>query len=156
MIALEGRIDRLELHRAASGLIDRLSVIDYKASHGLERLARILRPGNFAASDLQMPVYLLGAVAQLREQLAPDATVQASYIALKHREKETAPLVVPLQLLGPANEAAAAARGVAGVADRVLELVGGALDGRFDVDPLECSDFCPYRPVCRFEKGSSR
>jgi ATP-dependent helicase/DNAse subunit B len=155
-VAIEGRIDRLELRRNPSGVIDRISVIDYKASPGLDRLAKILRPRNFAASDLQIPVYLLGAVAQLSEELAPDATVQASYIALKHREKETDPLVVPLELFGPVNEAGATSRDTAGVADRVLELVGGAMNGRFDVDPLECSQFCPYRQVCRFEKRSSQ
>jgi RecB family exonuclease len=147
-ITVQGRIDRLELYRDGSRLIERLSVIDYKASTGLKRLTKLLRPGTFATSDLQMPVYLLGAADHFRAEIAPDPIVQAAYIALKHRDKETKPLVVPLDLLDPA------ARRPGNVAARVRELVRDALDGRFDVDPLECSDFCPYRPVCRFAKGS--
>ncbi|HXR24086.1 MAG TPA: PD-(D/E)XK nuclease family protein [Candidatus Binataceae bacterium] len=149
-ITVQGRIDRLELYRGGSGLIERLSVIDYKASTGLKRLARMLRPDTFATSDLQMPVYLLGATDHFRVQLAPDAIVQAGYIALKHRDKETKPLVVPLELL------VSTARRRGNVATRVRELVSDALDGRFDVDPLECSEWCPYRPVCRFAKGSAQ
>jgi len=149
-ITVQGRIDRLELYRGGSGLIERLSVIDYKASTGLKRLARMLRPDTFATSDLQMPVYLLGATDHFRAQLAPDAIVQAGYIALKHRDKETKPLVVPLELL------VSTARRRGNVATRVRELVSDALDGRFDVDPLECSEWCPYRPVCRFAKGSAQ
>ncbi len=149
-ITVQGRIDRLELYRNGSRQIERLSVIDYKASTGLKRLTKLLRPGTFATSDLQMPVYLLGAVDHFRAEMAPNATAQAGYIALKHRDKETKPLPVPLDLLDPA------AQGPGNVAVRVRELVGDALDGRFDVDPLECSDFCPYRPVCRFAKGSAQ
>lgn len=155
-ITVQGWIDRLELHRGASGLIERLSVIDYKTSSGLKHLTEILRPDTFATSDLQLPAYLLAAVARRRAELAPDATVQASYIALKNRHKETTPLVVALDLLDPAARPPTPPDGRPGnVADRVRELVGDARGGRFDVDPLQCSDWCPYRPVCRFAKDSS-
>jgi ATP-dependent helicase/DNAse subunit B len=38
------------------------------------------------------------------------------------------------------------------VSRAIIELARSAIDGRFDVDPLECSDTCPFRPVCRYEK----
>jgi len=38
------------------------------------------------------------------------------------------------------------------VAERIIALVGEALDGRFDVDPRQCDDWCPYRTVCRYYK----
>jgi hypothetical protein len=149
-IVVRGRIDRLELHRGAAGLIERLSAKDYKSSRDLNHLAAILRPGTFATSDLQMPVYLLAAVERFRHELASGATVQASYLALRNREKETAPLEVPLPLLDPALG------GQPGnVAQRIRELVDEARSGHFDVDPLECADWCPYRPVCRFTKRAA-
>jgi ATP-dependent helicase/nuclease subunit B len=153
-IPLVGSIDRLELYREAHGdrerrdakAIARIRVVDYKTSRSLDRLAKLLTPGRFATTDLQMPVYLLGAITQLHDRLASGVAVEASYIALQRREKEAVPLGVPLELLD------SRAPGVATVAARVRELVSDAMDGRFDVDPLECSDWCPYRPVCRFEK----
>jgi hypothetical protein len=38
------------------------------------------------------------------------------------------------------------------VAERIIALVGEALVGRFDVDPRQCDDWCPYRTICRYYK----
>ena len=138
------------MHRGAAGLIERLSVKDYKSSRDLNHLAAILRPGTFATSDLQMPVYLLAAVERFRNELATGATVQASYLALRNRDKETAPLEVPLPLLDPSIGGRPG-----NIAERIRELVDEARRGHFDVDPLECADWCPYRPVCRFTKRAT-
>jgi superfamily I DNA/RNA helicase/RecB family exonuclease len=145
-IALVGQIDRLEIYRRA-GRIQRLKVIDYKASRRLSDYAERLKAPFFACEDLQMPVYALGAAEHLRNELSRRATIEVSYIALKSRDKETAPQAIPLALLaGSEND------GRRTVATRIRDLVASALAGRFDVDPLECSDYCPYRPVCRFRK----
>ncbi len=151
-IRLSGRIDRLEVHRDNAELIDRLTVIDYKFSRGLERFQATLKPGNFATTDMQMPVYLLTATELNRTQLAAKATLEAGYIALKHREKATDPLKIPLD----SKTTSAESQDLARLADRVRELVGDALSGRFDIDPLKCDEWCPYRPVCRFKKGGAQ
>jgi len=146
-IALVGQIDRLEIYRDA-GHIQRLKLVDYKTSRRLSDYAELLKPGYFACEDLQMPVYALGAAENFRAELSPQATVDVSYIALKHRDKETEPQAIPLALLGAAPETA----GHKTVAARILSLVASAVAGRFDVDPLACSDYCPYRRVCRYRK----
>ncbi|HLW70145.1 MAG TPA: PD-(D/E)XK nuclease family protein [Candidatus Binataceae bacterium] len=147
-IMIEGWIDRLERYLdPGTETIARMRVVDYKTSRNLKSLAELLKPAGFAMTDMQMPVYLLGAATQWRERLAPDATLEASYIALQNRTKESAPLQVPRELLADAPDGLVAAR--------VRELIADAVAGRFDVDPLECSEWCPYRPVCRFQKPAA-
>jgi ATP-dependent helicase/nuclease subunit B len=145
-IALIGQIDRLEIYRDA-GRIRRLKLVDYKSSRRLSDYAEVLRPSYFACEDLQMPVYALGAAEHFRAELSPEATVEVSYIALKNRDKETSK-VIPLELLDGSPGSSAQKT----VGARSLELVGSAVRGRFDVDPLQCSDYCPYRRVCRYRK----
>src|SRR5216683_1355272 len=128
-IMLVGKIDRLEIYRDA-GRIRRLKLIDYKTSRRLSEYAELLKPARFACEDMQMPVYALGAAESFRPELASDATVEASYIALKNRDKESEPQPIPLALLGGPLESA----GQKTVAARVLNLVAGAVAGRFEVD----------------------
>jgi ATP-dependent helicase/nuclease subunit B len=146
-IALVGQIDRLEIYRDA-GRIRRLRLIDYKTSRRMSRYAELLKSDHFACEDLQMPVYALGAAENFRAELSPEARVDASYIVLKNRDKETEPQSIPLALLGAPPEAAPQKT----VAARILNLVAGAIAGRFEVDPLKCSEYCPYRRVCRYRK----
>ena len=146
-IALVGQIDRLEIYRDA-GRIRRLRLIDYKTSRRISKYAELLKPDHFACEDLQMPVYALGAAENFRAELSPEASVDASYIVLKNRDKETEPQPIPLALLGAPPEAALQKT----VAARILNLVAGAVGGRFEVDPLKCSEYCPYRRVCRYRK----
>ena len=147
-IMIEGWIDRLERYmQPGTETIARMRVVDYKTSRNLKALAERLKPAEFAVADMQMPVYLLGAASQWRKQLAADATLEASYIALQNRTKESAPLEVPRELLDGGTDALVAAR--------VRELVADAITGRFDVDPLKCSEWCPYRPVCRLQKPAA-
>ncbi len=148
-ITIGGQIDRLEIYRE-SGRITRLKLIDYKASRRLSDYAELLKPKSFACEDLQMPVYAAGAMEHFREEMAPQPVVQVGYIALKNRDKETASQTIPPALLGNVTETA----GRKTVATRVIELVGGAVAGHFDVDPLECSDYCRYRRVCRYRKAA--
>jgi RecB family exonuclease len=146
-IAIAGWIDRLELYLDAEERIARMRVVDYKSSRNLKALAERLKPPKFAVSDLQMPVYLLGASTQLARRLAPKAMFEASYIALQNRAKETAPQAIPHELLESGPDGL--------VVERIRELIGDARAGRFEADPIECSDWCPYRPICRFEKPAA-
>ncbi|MBV8453477.1 MAG: PD-(D/E)XK nuclease family protein, partial [Deltaproteobacteria bacterium] len=146
-IALVGQVDRVEIYRDAGG-IRRLKLLDYKTSRRLSDYAELLKPGHFAYEDLQMPVYALGAAEHFRSEMSPEAAVEVGYIALKNRDKESEPQPIPRAALGSPLESA----GEKTVAARILNLVAGALAGRFDVDPLKCSEYCPYRRVCRYRK----
>ncbi len=152
-ITLDGRIDRLELYRDPENRIKRLRVIDYKNSGSRDRFTKLLKREFFGVTDLQMAAYLLGAVKELRDQLSPETVAEVSYIALKHRKKETHPLSVPLAMLDNVQTSPESSPRVVLLKDRVIDLVGQAVAGRFDIDPLECSDLCPYRRVCRFDSS---
>jgi ATP-dependent helicase/nuclease subunit B len=144
-IRLAGRIDRLEIYREPKGQISRLKLADYKTSRQLKPYEERLKPAYFAGADLQMPLYALAAVERFRSELSPRASIELSYIALKNRDKETGQ-VVPLELLSLTASSGKT------VMNRIADLIDGALAGCFDVDPLECSDYCPYRRVCRYRK----
>jgi superfamily I DNA/RNA helicase/RecB family exonuclease len=146
-IALVGQIDRLEIYRHA-GRIRRLKLLDYKTSRRLSDYAELLQPGHFACEDLQMPVYALGAAERFRSEMSSEAAVEVGYIALKNRDKESEPQLIPLAVLGSPLESA----GEKTVVARILNLVAGAVAGRFEADPLKCSEYCPYRRVCRYRK----
>jgi ATP-dependent helicase/nuclease subunit B len=150
-IPIRGSIDRLELFRNAIGQIERMRVIDYKTSRGIDRYNQLLRPCNFATTDMQSGIYALGAITRWDDQLAPSPKIEASYVALRHRDKETSALVIPPERLleGPSAD------GAYSISKRIFELIEQARSGHFEMDPLECSDFCPYRSVCRFEKSKS-
>jgi len=90
-VALEGRIDRLELYRAGhSGPIRKIKVVDYKTSRNLSGYADKLK-NELGVTDFQIPIYALGALTSFKRELAPDATIEASYLVLRSREKETLP-----------------------------------------------------------------
>jgi ATP-dependent helicase/DNAse subunit B len=145
-LALTGQIDRIEVYRDR-GRIVRIKLVDYKAARRLKRYADLLKPERFGCEDLQMPLYALAAAERFRAELADDATVELSYLALKTRAKESEPRTIPLPLLTTPSPIS---RGT--VAARIFDLVNSAAAGRFDVDPLECSDHCPYRRICRYHK----
>jgi ATP-dependent helicase/nuclease subunit B len=145
-VMLIGQIDRLEIYRKA-GRVRRLRLVDYKTSHRLSDYAELLKPDHFAYADLQMPLYALGAVERFRPELSPEATVEVSYVAIKNRDKEAEPQAIPLMLLETVGQKTVAAR--------IRDLIAGSIAGQFEVDPLECSDYCPYRRVCRYRKSFS-
>ena len=95
-----------------------------------------------------MPVYALGAAERFRSEMPAEAEVEVGYIALKNRDKESEPQSIPLAVLGSPLESTAEKT----VAARILNLVADAVAGRFEVDPLQCSEYCPYRRVCRYHK----
>jgi RecB family exonuclease len=152
-LKLAGQIDRLELYRERS-FIQKLKIIDYKSSRGLKKYSSLLEPWYFASHDLQMAVYALAAIEEFRREMSPGASIEASYIALKNYAKESTSQPIPLDLL--TSEAEKNSAQVRTVADRLFELVDSAAIGHFDVDPLKCDQFCPYRSICRFRKPLSR
>jgi ATP-dependent helicase/DNAse subunit B len=152
-IRLEGRIDRLEIYRDAAGRIAKLRVIDYKHSSGRKRLQKLLKPEEFAVADLQMAAYLMGAVEGLQGQFAPEVVAEASYIALRDRGKETPPREVPIAMLESDEGPSRSEPGTWRMKDRIIGLVNQALAGRFDIDPQECMNWCPYRRICRFDSS---
>src|SRR5713226_2147055 len=143
-VALEGRIDRLELYRAGqSGRIRKIKVVDYKTSRNLSGFADKLK-NELGVTDFQIPVYALGALTSFESQLAPDATIEASYLVLRSREKETLPKRLDNNdlELDPRRRAILVDRGMKPYADRVVRLVRAAVNGEFDVDPLKCDPWC--------------
>lgn len=96
-----------------------------------------------------MPVYALGAAERFRSEMSSEGAIEVGYIVLKNRDKESEPRPIPLSVLGSSFEKTA---GEKTVAARILNLVAAAVDGRFEVDPLKCSNYCPYRRVCRYRK----
>jgi ATP-dependent helicase/DNAse subunit B len=156
-VALEGRIDRLELYRAGhSGPIRKIKVVDYKTSRNLSGFADKLK-NELGLTDFQIPVYALGALTSFASELAPGATIEASYLVLKSREKETASVRLEPDLieLDPHRRAILAEQGIEPYTDRVVRLVRAAVNGEFDVDPLKCDPWCPHRRLCRYYKPAS-
>ena len=158
---MEGRIDRLELHPGHGAMLRKLRVLDYKNSRNSDRYRKLAdsKGAQFGWTEFQLPVYLMGALNEFGERLAADATLEAGYLVLRNREKEQiAP--VARALVDPAPERRTAAMNSDEykypVADRIVALVDEALAGRFDVDPRQCDDWCPYRTVCRYYKTIER
>jgi ATP-dependent helicase/DNAse subunit B len=149
-LTLRGRIDRLELYRRA-GRLEAIRVLDYKRARKAETYAKLADPQgpDFGRIAFQLPVYLMGALEEFRAQLGPDLKLEAGYLVLRSRQLENV-REIPAELIDP--DPAARARAADPVPDRILALAGDAIDGRFDVDPRKCDDWCPYRPVCRYHK----
>jgi ATP-dependent helicase/nuclease subunit B len=155
-LEIEGRVDLLELYRDARAKITRVRTVDYKTSRNRDKYEKLLQAEKFARKDFQMPVYAMGALAEFRGELANKVVVEAAYLVLKSRDKEaSARFDAELFTTDPKRRAALAAAGEQPIADRMIELVRAAARGRFDVDPLECADYCPFRRLCRYHKTDS-
>jgi PD-(D/E)XK nuclease superfamily len=152
---LEGRIDRLELHPGRGAMVRKLRVLDYKNSRSADRYRKLADSmgAQFGWTDFQLPIYLMGALSEFGERLVADATLEAGYLVLRNREKEQiAPVERALVDPAPDRRAEAMKSNEPPVAERIVALVDEALAGRFDVDPRQCDDWCPYRTVCRYYK----
>ena len=164
-LPLVGIVDRLEIYRGPDRRITHIRVVDYKNARRADRYGELLKPEKFATTDFQIAVYAMGALEEFRADLAPGVTLEGAYLVLRERDKEvTVNLAAADFAIDPAAREALAAAASARpdgtlapppIADRIVALAAGAVAGRFDVDPLKCDDFCPYRPVCRYRKAAA-
>jgi RecB family exonuclease len=135
-IVLEGRADRIEVHRRA-GLVTQLRVLDYKMSRAREKYAPLLDPAReLGRTGFQIPVYLLTALARVGNP--DDVALSGGYLFLRAE--------------GPPLEHRFSRAQLEGIADGIRGLVARASDGYFDVDPEPCDPYCPHRPVCRYQR----
>jgi ATP-dependent helicase/DNAse subunit B len=155
-----GRIDRVEL-RPRGRAIEELCVIDYKNSRNADKYGKAADPdgASFGWTDFQLPVYLMGALREFGSRLSPDAALRAGYVVLRSRDKKRKQAMFPVarDLLdhAPGGLPRRAKRdGPLPIPDRILALRDDALAGRFDVDPRQCDEWCPYRIVCRYYKSA--
>ncbi|HZO81925.1 MAG TPA: PD-(D/E)XK nuclease family protein [Candidatus Binataceae bacterium] len=157
-LQLEGRIDRLELH-PARGRLSGLCVLDYKNARRADTYRKMADPegAEFGWTAFQLPLYLMGARKAFNERLASETTLTAGYVVLRADKKLQARQVErDLVELDPFRRAQALAAGTVPVAERIWRLIDDALGGRFDVDPRRCDDWCRYRSVCRYHKGTEQ
>ncbi|MGA2411553.1 MAG: PD-(D/E)XK nuclease family protein, partial [Candidatus Binataceae bacterium] len=152
-LEVEGYIDRLDLYRDAAGLVSRIRVIDYKTARNADNYSKLLREEHFARTDFQLALYVSGALAELKEKLAPEVAIEVGYVVLRSNDKEAVERFPPeLFAFDPGQQRKVAASGLEPVAGRLIELASGAVAGRFEVDPRQCDEYCAYRRVCRYNK----
>ncbi|MGH7905355.1 MAG: PD-(D/E)XK nuclease family protein [Candidatus Binataceae bacterium] len=153
-IEIGGRIDRLEFLRDEQERIRKVEVLDYKTSRSIDKYRELLDPKKeFGKTSFQIAVYLMGALAKVRDQLSRDAEVRGGYLVLRHRDKYQSRAfqsscfeidAEARQKLNGSNPPI--------LAERMIALAAEAASARFDVDPLRCDDYCPYRRICRYYK----
>ena len=152
-LAIDGRIDRLDLHRNNEGRISSIRVIDYKTARNSNNYKDLLNPDNFGVISFQLPLYVLGVLATFADDLAAEVTIEAGYVVLRSREKEVS-ATFPRQLFKLDPEPRTAVRASQqSIRARAIDLAATAIAGHFDVDPLRCDDYCSFRRVCRFNKA---
>ena len=154
-LAIDGRIDRLDLYRDRQGRVIGLRVIDYKTSRRSANYKDLLGENNFGVTTFQLPLYVLGALDAFADELAPAIDIKAGYVVLRSRDKEVS-ATFSRDLFAPAPARRAAADDAPlPIAGRLIDLAATAISGRFDIDPLRCDDYCAFRHVCRFNKAGA-
>ena len=154
-LAIDGRIDRLDLHRDRHNGITVLRAIDYKTSRKSDNYKDPLKPGNFGVITFQLPLYVLGALDAFAGELAPELVIKAGYVVLRSREKEVSAIFPRGLFARDANQGPGSAGSQPPIASQVINLAATAIAGQFDVDPLRCDEYCSFRRVCRFKKAAS-
>lgn len=136
-VKLLGKIDRIDL------LEDKAIVYDYKTSYD-KKIKDILE-----GSSLQLPVYLMALKAKGYNPIA------GGYIKINDGEysypmvkEEYAPLIDEKKFLNEEEW------------EQILDItkekiniyVKGIKSGDFKVKPTNCSPYCPYKNICRYNK----
>ncbi len=153
-LTLVGAIDRADLWLDDAGRVVAARVLDYKnAKRDADHGAKLDAERAMGSTSFQIPVYALALVASAGLTWAPEAEMRGGYVLLRaDRKMRVRPIARGFLTRDPeARRTIAAAGTAAPIASRVIELVERAVDGRFDVDPSECSRFCNYRYICRYE-----
>ncbi len=135
------------------GVIDRIDklqdnkymIIDYKSSsYGKQDINRIME-----GMSLQLPVYIMS-------QKDRDI-VAASYITISDGE-----FFVSMGILGEADFINKRQKGaidrlqwneiLSNTKKNIFQIIDSIYQGDFSVNPKDCSDFCPYKDICRYER----
>jgi hypothetical protein len=147
-LRLGGRPDRIEVHRRGRAVVH-VRVLDYKTTRDGSRFRALLDPaGDLGRTSVQIPVYLLGALAPPGiEGVSEATTFEGGFVALL-AEKKWHVREIPAALLEPGP---ARAGEPPTFAERIRDLVARAGAGRFDVNPSPCDPYCAFRGVCRFQ-----
>ncbi len=156
-VRLSGRIDRAELYRGHDDRIECLRVLDYKFSSQRAAYAKSVDPkaGRFGVTEFQLAVYLIGLMHKLQRELVQKPVVRGGYLVLRHHDKLVEQTFEPAVFAtDPEKRSRLVQAGIEPLADRIAELVATAIDGRFDVDPLQCDGYCPYWRLCRFPRSA--
>lgn len=134
---LRGRADLVEVAEDDDGAI-RITVTDYKSGRDRAPLVRSLNPEKeLGITAFQVPLYLAAAASALAPG-APRVTLHGRLVAaFAPAERKVA-------------EATLAADTVASAVTAMSALADAAAEGRFDVDPRVCDEWCRFRAVCRY------
>ena len=140
-ILLRGKIDRIDQVNEKDNYI----VIDYKSSaYGKKDLSDIE-----SGLSLQLPVYIM---SQTDKNI-----VAGSYSTLSDGEFFTA-----MGILGESSSVTKRQKGSMDKAkwdqilnqtkEKIYNIVAAINNGEFSVNPLDCSPYCIYKDICRYEK----
>ena len=153
-LTISGAIDRADLWLDDTGMVVAARVLDYKnTKRDSEHRAKLDAERAMGSTSFQIPVYALALTASPMLAWAPDAKVRGGYVLVRAERKLRDRAIDPAFLVrDPETRRTMAAEGAAApIASRVITLVERAVDGRFDVDPSDCSRLCEYRHICRYE-----
>lgn len=138
-IKIRGIIDRID--KLPGG---KFMVLDYKSSsYGKQDISRIED-----GLSLQLPVYIMSQDLDI---------VAASYITISDGE-----FFVSMGILGEADFINKRQKGavdrlkwdevLTNTKSQIIQIIESILDGDFSVNPKDCSQYCPYKDICRYEK----
>jgi len=135
---ISGRADRVDV-LARDSSVAAVRVLDYKTVRDPGGYRARLDPArDLGRTSFQIPVYLLGALAETTGVTA-ETTLEGGFVFL---------------LADAGDQRLVTTLGsdvLAEVALRARALVTRAGEGRFDVDPAVCDPWCAYRTVCRYQ-----
>jgi hypothetical protein len=145
-VALTGRPDRVELHWRGGALVE-IRVRDYKVSRQRQKYGKLVKEDRLGRTSLQIPVYLLLALARVGEA-ARGAKLGGGYVLAREIPRKQ---LVACEIT-PARLGVVPADGGPSMLDQLTALVDRARAGRFDVDPDPCDPYCAFRGVCRYQE----
>ncbi len=155
-LALSGRIDRVDLLLdPQTGGLSLVRVVDYKLSRGVGYHSRLDPAKAMGTTSFQVPIYLMALVEGPGglEGVRPETRVEACYYCLR-AERKIVRREIDRAILALDPEGRAVSGEPVSIASKITELFARARAGSFEVDPVECDEFCPYRPLCRYRPSS--
>jgi len=155
-LALSGRIDRVDLlSDPQTGGLRLVRVVDYKLSRGIGYQSRLDPAKAMGTTSFQVPIYLMALLERPGglDGVRPETCVEACYYCLR-AERKIVKREIDRAILALDPETRAVRGEPVSIASKITELFARARAGSFEVDPVECDDFCPYRPLCRYRPSS--